>query len=99
MTINSKEEALGVARAKVLDVHARMELAIQEDKTVEREFGWVFFVTTKEYLRTKSHNDLLPGIGPLVVDRDTGLAQFLSTSVMPQRAIDEYARRWRENKK
>lgn len=94
-----QQRALDIAKKQVLDLKSRHELVIQEEKTIERDFGWVFFVTTKKYLETKSPGDLVPGIGPLVVERDTGGSKFLSTSVPPSLAIEEYERQWRERKK
>jgi hypothetical protein len=95
----TKERAQAIAVKAVADLNSRNELVIQEEKTIEREFGWVFFVTTRKYLETKDPGSLMPGIGPLVVNRVDGSAQFLSSSVHPSQAVDEYARRWKESQK
>ncbi len=52
----------------------------------------LFHYTTKRFLETGDRNALVPGIGPLVVERDSGKATFLSTSVHPTVALTEYER-------
>ncbi len=95
----TKEQAQTIALKAMADLKSGNELVIQEEKTIEREFGWVFFATTRKYLETNDPKYLMPGIGPLVVNRVDGSAQFLSTSVHPRSAIDEYERRWKESQK
>ena len=95
----TKERAETIALKAIADLKSGNELVIQEEKTIEREFGWVFFATTRKYLETNDPKYLMPGIGPLVVNRVDGSAQFLSTSVHPASAIDEYERRWKESQK
>lgn len=95
----TKERALEIGRKAIADLKLKNEIVIQEEKTIERDFGWVFFATSKKYLETGDPGYLVPGIGPLAVDRADGSAQFLGTSVYPEEAIAEYERLWRENKK
>src|SRR6185503_3838324 len=83
MTPITAHRALELAREQLISLDSPMELVIQEEETLERDFGWIFFISTKKYLQTKNPGDLIPGIGPLVVERATGSAQFLATSVPP----------------
>jgi hypothetical protein len=92
----TRDQATARARRALADLHASHELVLQDDLTVERPFGWVFFPIAKRYLETKNKGDLVPGIGPIAVDRATGEATFIATSVSPNHAIDEYERQWRE---
>jgi Immunity protein 35 len=94
----SKEHALDIARKKIATLKPGTELVILEEKTVEKDFGWVFFYTTKKYLQSHNPGDLLPGNSPLVVERADGSTHFLSTSLPPNRAIDEYESVWRKRK-
>ena len=94
------ESALQIARQKVAELSgADGELLLEESKTQEHEFGWVFFWTTKKYLETGDPQFLVPGNGPLVVNREDGSTHLLSTSVPPARAIAEYEDRWRRTKR
>jgi len=93
----TKKAALEIATQAIAALKSETELVLLEDQIIEKKFGWVFFITTKKYLKTKNPNDLLPGIGPLVVGRADGSTHFLSSSVPPDRAIAEYERQWREH--
>jgi hypothetical protein len=95
----TKQHALEIARKAIADLKLGTELVLLEDKTLEKDFGWVFFNTTKKYLETKNPNDLLPGIGPLVVERSDGSTHFLSTSLPPNKAIEEFEHNWQKNRK
>jgi hypothetical protein len=95
----TKERALQIARKALSELKPGTEFVILEDKTVEKEFGWVFLYSTKKYLETGDPKTLVPGTGPLVVERLGGGRQFLATSVPPPKAIEEYERRWREASK
>jgi hypothetical protein len=67
------------AEAKVQDELQRLagktgiELTLLRDKTVVRDFGWVFFYHSARYVQTGSLRDRLAGNGPIIVDRKTGL--------------------------
>ena len=93
----TKEQAAEVARKLVANLKPGTEFVILDDKTVEKDFGWVFFYTTKRYVETKDRKYLLPGNAPLVVDRKDGSTHFLSTSAPPARAIDEYEKVWKKS--
>lgn len=90
----TREEASATAPKAIAGLRASAELVILEDKTLERDFGWVFFYTAKRYLETKDRKHLVPGNGPLVVEKD-GATHFLSGSAPPQQAIEEFEKRWR----
>jgi len=94
----TKERALEIAQKTISTLKPGTELVILEEKTVEKDFGWVFFYTTKKYLQSHNPSDLLPGNAPLVVERADGSTHFLSTSLPPNRAIEEYESSWRKKK-
>lgn len=95
----SKVRALEIARKTIENLNSKNPLVIMEDKTLEKDFGWVFFYTTKKYLETHDKKYLMPGNSPLVVDRVDGTTHFLSTSLPPIRAIEEYEKNWRSRHK
>ena len=49
-----------------------VELAIIDDETIEKEYGWVFFYQTKDYLQTGDIVDALAGNAPYIVNKYTG---------------------------
>jgi hypothetical protein len=91
----TREQALAVARKTVAGIEGA-ERVINEDKIAENPYGWVFFYSPRRYLQTHSPGDLIPGDGPLVVERADGRTEFLTTSVPPAVAVAEFERRWRE---
>ena len=66
------------------------QIVILEDATMEREWGWVFFYQSSEYLRTNDFNSQLVGHGPCLVNKFSG--EFIETgsAFPPQYYIDEY---------
>jgi hypothetical protein len=95
----SKGQALQLARQAYSEIKTDAEIVILEDLTVEKDFGWVFFASPRKYLETKEPRYLVPGLGPLVVERTNGQTHFLATSVPPERAVEEFERRWRASRK
>ena len=95
----SKERALEIARKTIDNLKSNNPLVILEDKTLEKDFGWVFFYTTKKYLETHDKKYLMPGNSPLVVERADGSTHFLSTSLPPSRAVEEYEKSWQSRHK
>lgn len=91
-----RARATEIARRTIAAAEDGPELALMEEKTVEREFGWVFFYTTKKFLRTKDPNHVKPGNAPLVVERADGRTEYLGTSIPPPVAVDLYEKGWRE---
>ena len=70
------EEAkqLVYTRINVQDPHTEqaVELAIIDDETIEKEYGWVFFYQAREYLKTGDILDALVGNAPYIVNKYTG---------------------------
>lgn len=94
----TKERALAIARAKLVEVKRDVDFVIVETRTAERAFGWVFFYEPRSSLKAgdpPAPAAAIPGAGPLVVLREGGGATFLSTSVPPDKAIAEYEKTWR----
>lgn len=68
------------------------ELIIDEDSTQERPFGWVFFWNSKEYYETRDLGKVIPGCGPIVVDRCDGSVTELMTAGPAEKFIEKYER-------
>jgi hypothetical protein len=73
-----------IARRTIATSHPHSPgLVLEEEKTVEREFGWVFFYTTRKFLETRDKKHLMPGNAPLVVLKEDGSTHYLGTSLAP----------------
>jgi hypothetical protein len=93
----TKERALEIARKKVAETKPEASFVILEKKTVEKPFGWVFFYEPKA--AATNPGAVVPGAGPLVVHRADGTTTFLSSSVPPHVAIEEYEKVWAQRHK
>ncbi len=89
----TKDQAHKIAETAIATISREHHFVILEDKTLEKRFGWVFFYTTAEYVKTGNIKDVIPGNGPLVVKK-TGSSEFLSSSFPPEKAIEMYEKHW-----
>ena len=70
-----------------------VELAIIDNETIEKEYGWVFFYQTKDYLETGNIVDALVGNAPYIVNRFTGELIETGTANPIEDYIAEYETR------
>ena len=70
-----------------------VELAILDSETIEKEYGWVFFYDTKEYLMTGDILDTLVGNAPYIVNKYTGEIIETGTANPIEDYIAEYEAR------
>jgi hypothetical protein len=91
----TKERALEIARQRLAETKPEAAFEVLEKKTVEKPFGWVFFYQPRA--AAADRGAVVPGAGPLVVHRD-GSTTFLSSSVPPRVAIEEYEKAWAHRK-
>jgi hypothetical protein len=70
-----------------------LELAIIDNETIEKEYGWVFFYQTKEYLKTGSIVDALVGNAPYIVNKYTGELEETGTANPIEYYIEKYEER------
>jgi hypothetical protein len=62
-------------------------LVIVGEKTIEKNYGWVFFYDSKTYLRTRKFSDRLAGNGPVVFEKESGLIHHLGSHAPPKELI------------
>jgi hypothetical protein len=91
----SFQEAKKLAYEYVCQQECDFELVILDDKTLEEEFGWVFFYTTKKYLETGNFRDLVGGNAPIIIDKETGQLTETGTAY----GVDHYIEEYRVNRK
>ncbi len=68
-------------------------MAILEDSTIEREWGWVFFYQSAQYLETGNPKDQLAGNAPYIVNRQTGELVATGTAWPIEKYIEDYETR------
>jgi hypothetical protein len=71
-----------------------VELAIMDDATLERDFGWVFFWSSREFVETGDIQYGLLGNAPLIVDKEDGTLHVTGTG----RPTEEYIREFEESR-
>ena len=90
----TKEQAFQVAKEYVdsESAQAGLELAILEDRTLDKPFGWVFFYDTVEFIRTGDDMARAVGNAPLIVDRESGEVHSTGTARPVEYYISLYER-------
>lgn len=72
------------------------QFVVDESRTQEYPFGWVFLYVPRQYLETNDPRYAVPGNGPIIITR-TGQVDFLPTSMEEEDAVAEYYERWKKN--
>ena len=93
MIINNLEEAQIFLQREILSKSSH-DFVIIDRNTIEKDYGWIFFYTTRRYLETSNPSFLVPGTAPMVVTRAGEIAR-LSSSVPPPQAIAMFEAEWR----
>ena len=95
MLTRQEAEQLVYARINAEDANAEqtVELAIIDNETIEKEYGWVFFYQTKEYLKTGNVLDAVVGNAPYIVNKFTGELIEAGTANPIEDYIAEYETR------
>ena len=57
-----------------------LELGLVEEATIEGDFGWVFFWTTRAYLETQDDRHSLVGNAPILISRRDGSLHMTGTA-------------------
>jgi Immunity protein 35 len=88
----TREVAADIAQGAITRLKHGAHLALLPERIIEKEWGWVFHFNTRQFVETRDPQALLPGCGPLVVERVDGAYTFLSTSMAPDVALEMYER-------
>ena len=90
----TREEAKQLVHKRInaVDRYApqNIELAIMDRETIEKEYGWVFFYQTQEYIKTRDLVDALVGNEPYIVNKYTGELIETGTANPVEDYIAEY---------
>lgn len=58
----------------------KLEMIILDEHTIEKEFGWVFFWTSRPWHETGDFQHALAGNGPIIIGREDGSLYKCGTS-------------------
>ncbi len=72
---------------------SRHEFVINDARTEERVFGWVFRYVPRRFLETGDPDDLVPGSSPIIVTRIGGLVT-IPTNRPAEQFIREFETIW-----
>ena len=72
-----------------------LELCLLEDDTMEANFGWVFFYTSRLYRETGDLRYAIAGNAPLIVDRVDGSLHVTGTAQPVEYYIEQYRHNWK----
>jgi hypothetical protein len=90
MNAITEEAAIEVARQRVAQLAAaagdRYELLLEETKEVG--WGWLFFFSSADFVRSRNSMDALVGNGPWLVRRD-GQVQQLPSPIRWEEALKQ----------
>lgn len=67
-------------------------LALVDEMTLEKPYGWVFFYNSRRFLETRDMLHGIAGNGPVVVVASTGEVVTLGSSRAPAEEVAEFER-------
>jgi hypothetical protein len=90
-----KQDAIRIAEAHLRNLRSKPypegeERVVDDEWTIERDYGWLFTFNTAEYVRTRDRRFRLIGNGPLLVRRDDGSVIEFSSAYDGEEALAEY---------
>lgn len=65
-------------------------LVVLDNQTIEKEWGWVFFYQSLEFIESGDFEDMLAGNAPYIVNRKTGELVVTGTSLPIEDYISNY---------
>ncbi len=90
----TRDEAYRIAREKIAsqgsDIAVEDSLILVDSATVEKEWGWVFFYTSKLWYETNDFRYAMVGNAPFIVERESGRILGLGTAFTSEHYIENY---------
>lgn len=75
-----------------LDEELKLELMILDEYTVTKDYGWIFFYTTKLYHQTNDAQYALAGNCPILYNKNDGTIRLIYYLPTVEANIDDYER-------
>lgn len=90
----TKEKAREIIEAKINEPDPywpdKPVLIVDDEQTIDKEWGWVFFYNSSEYLKSGNMDDALMGNAPFIVNKHTGDIIETGTAYDIEHYIREY---------
>jgi hypothetical protein len=86
----AKAETIAQEHLAEIFPHSVEEVGIDHRETIEKEYGWIFFYNTKQFLETGNMMHSLGGNAPLLVEREGGALVELPTYQPLDDSLREY---------
>lgn len=93
----TKNEINRIAQEYILDIQAKIkiDLIILNEETISKNYGDIFFYTSKKLFETKNEKYAIAGNAPFLVENKTGNIIVFGTAHMEDYYIKEYEEgRW-----
>ena len=71
------------------------DCVILDEHTIEAEFGWMFFYTSKEFFETGDIRHSLYGNAPIIVNKFDRTVHETGTGNRPEYYVQKYAEEWK----
>ena len=69
-----------------------MDLCLVPESTIETDFGWIFFYTSRQYRETGDFKYAIAGNAPIIIDRLDGSLHVTGTAFPIEHYVEEYRR-------
>ena len=94
-SVVTKQDAIRIAETHLRNMRSKPyaageERVVDDEWTIERDYGWLFIFNTAEYLRTRDRRFRLIGNGPLLVRREDGSVIEFSSAYDSEEALAAY---------
>ena len=86
----TRDQAAEIAAQAITGLKSGVTFTLISEATQETASGWVFFYGVADSAQSGHSGLMVPGIGPLIVERQDGRIAFLSTSVPASEAVLAY---------
>jgi hypothetical protein len=90
-----KQTAYNLA-VEYLNKNSKCEIAILDDKTVETEYGWIFFYDSKKWVETKTLGCRMVGNIPVLVEKVDGSIRTIYEGLRYEATLEEYLEQKRQ---
>jgi hypothetical protein len=87
------EDARAIVAGQIKEGQANADnltLVIQDERTIEKVYGWMFFYTSKKWVETGNLIYRIAGNSPIIVDRITGKMTSYYSSVSVEDAFKRF---------
>lgn len=98
MTLTYKE-SLNLAKEKLVEVaKSHPQYIIWEEKTITKDYGWIFLPSTESFIKTRDRGSLVPGMSQIIVNKIDSTCFMIPSFRPPEAFIQEYEEQLKSNK-